>query len=177
MGLSNNRHRDGEPATWLEAEPTVAVETEIPEEAEYAVKIYDVERDRTLVAVIEIVSPANKDREESRGKFVANCATLLQQGVAVSMVDIVTARPANLYAELMSFLGHDDPTMADRPPIYTASSRWLMGPRKARLESWANRLSVGQKLPRIPIWLSPQRVITFDLEASYEKVCDGLSIR
>lgn len=163
--------------TWRDAEPTVAVETEIPDEAEYEVKIYDVERERTLVAVIEIVSPANKDREENRRKFVAKCAALLQRGVAVTIVDIVTVRQANLYADLMQFLGYPDPSMADRPSLYTASSRWVIGTRKARLESWANRLSIGQTLPPIPIWLSPHRVLTFDLERSYEKVCDDLNMK
>jgi hypothetical protein len=163
-------------ATWSIAEPTVAVETEIPEEAEYEVKIYDVERDRTLVAVIEIVSPANKDREESRNKFVAKCASLLQQGVSVNIVDIVTARKANLYVELMEFLGHNDPTMTDKPGIYTASMRRVSGVWKAKLESWSNKLTIGSPLPQIPIWLSPDRVLTFDLEKSYEKVCSDLSI-
>lgn len=163
-------------ATWAVAEPTVVIETELPEEAAYEVKIYDVERDRTLVAVIEIVSPANKDREESRNQFVAKCAALLQQGVAVTIVDIVTARRANLYTELLAFLGHADATMTDEPSIYTASLRWVSGTRKAILESWANRLTLGQPLPRIPIWLSPQLVLTFDLEQSYEKVCDDLSV-
>jgi len=167
---------DAGTATWAVAEPTVAVETEIPEEAEYEVKIYDAERDRTLVAVIELVSPANKDRTESRDKFVAKCASLLQQGVAVTIVDIVTARQANLYVELMDFLGHSDATMVDEPTIYTASSRWVFGTRKAKLESWANRLTLGRPLPQIPIWLAPERVITFDLEQSYEKVCDDLSV-
>jgi hypothetical protein len=177
--LGSNASGLGDPQlmTWKEAEPTVAVETEIPDEAAYEVKIYDVERERTLVAVIEIVSPANKDREESRRKFVAKCAALLQQGVAVTIVDIVTVRQANLYVELMQFLGHADPSMADCPSLYTASSRWVIGTRKARLESWANRLSIGQRLPPIPIWLSPQQVLTFDLEQSYEKVCDDLNVK
>jgi hypothetical protein len=174
-GWSPSTDRSGT-AIWAVAEPTVAIETEIPEEAEYEVKVFDVERDRTLVAVIEIVSPANKDREESRNKFVAKCVSQLQQGVAVTIVDIVTARQANLYVELMEFLGHADASMADGPALYTASSRWVFGPRKARLEAWSNRLAIGQPLPRIPIWLSPEKVLTFDLEASYEKVCDDLSI-
>jgi len=177
LGSTGPGPGDPQSMTWREAEPTVAVETEIPDEAAYEVKIYDVERERTLVAVIEIVSPANKDREESRRKFVAKCAALLQQGVAVTIVDIVTVRQANLYVELMQFLGHADPSMADRPSLYTASSRWVIGTRKARLESWANRLSIGQTLPPIPIWLSPQQVLTFDLEQSYEKVCDDLNVK
>ena len=87
-------------APYAPPEPTFAVDVEIPEQYEYEVLIYDVERDRKLVAAVEIVSPANKDRPETRQMFVAKCATLLQKGVCVSIVDLVTIRHANLYTEL-----------------------------------------------------------------------------
>src|SRR5438105_11786331 len=92
-------------ATWIATAPVVAVETDPPDEYEYEVRIFDVERERTLVAAIELVSPANKDRPESRQAFVAKCASLLRKGVAVSLVDLVTIRRFNLYAELMQFIG------------------------------------------------------------------------
>src|SRR5271157_5354199 len=78
-----------------------------------------------LVAAIEIVSPANKDRPEHRNVFVAKCVALLQKGVAVSIVDLVTVRQFNLYFELLAMIGHTDPTMADPPAhLYAASCRW-----------------------------------------------------
>ena len=48
-----------------------------PTSYEYEVRIYDAERGRHLVAAIEIVSPANKDRPEHRDAFVGKCAALL----------------------------------------------------------------------------------------------------
>lgn len=77
-------------------EPSVVVETKLPDYDEYEVRIYDVKRGRQLVATIEIVSPADKDRPESRNAFVGKCADLLQKGVAVSIVDLVTVRQPNL---------------------------------------------------------------------------------
>jgi hypothetical protein len=53
--------------------------------------VYDQRRGRHLVAAVEIVSPANKDRPENRRAFVTKGAALLQQGVCVSLVDLVTA--------------------------------------------------------------------------------------
>ncbi len=107
------------------AEPTVAVETEVPDYDEYEVCIYDAERGRQLVAAIELVSPGNKDRPEKRNAFVGKCAALLQKGVAVSIVDVVTPRQFNLYAELLHFLGQNDPTLGDPlPHLYAASCRW-----------------------------------------------------
>ena len=93
--------------------PVVAVKTDPPDEYEYEVRIFDLERERTLVAAIELVSPANKDRPESREAFVAKCAALLRKGIAVSIVDLVTVRRFNLYAQLMEFVGHPDGTMSN----------------------------------------------------------------
>src|SRR5436309_576526 len=107
-------------APWV-AEPVVRVETELPEYDEYEVRVYDATRGRRLVAAIEIVSPANKDRPEKRNAFVGKCAALLSQGVAVNIIDVITSRQFNLYAELMSFVGHPDPTMSAQPPhLYAA---------------------------------------------------------
>src|SRR5215469_5478268 len=86
---------------WTASAPVVAVDTAPPDEYEYEVRIFDLERERTLVAAIELVSPANEDRPESRQAFVDKCAALLRKGVAVSLVDLVTIRRFNLHAQLM----------------------------------------------------------------------------
>jgi hypothetical protein len=161
----------------LESEPTLAVETELPDNDEYEVRIYNAERGRTLVAVIELVSPANKDRTEKRNAFVGKCAALLRSGVSVCIVDVVTARQANLYTELMSFIGQQDLTFTDTsPPIYAAACRWLRGDRRGKLETWSHSLKVGEPLPALPLWLTPTLNVRLDLELSYEKTCDDLSV-
>jgi hypothetical protein len=162
---------------WTATAPAVSVETDPPDEYEYEVRIFDQERERTLVAAIELVSPANKDRLESRQAFVAKCAALLRRGVAVSLVDLVTIRRFNLYTQLMEFVGHPDQTMADdQPPIYAASCRWVTKGTRARLEAWSHTLVVGQPLPTLPLWLREDLVIALDLEQSYEQACSDLWI-
>jgi hypothetical protein len=164
-------------AAWTAAAPVVAVETDPPDEYEYEVRIFDVERERTLVAAIELVSPANKDRLQSRQAFVAKCAALLRKGVAVSLVDLVTIRRFNLYAQLMEFVGHPDQTMSnEEPPIYAASCRWVTSGTRALLEAWSHTLVVGQPLPALPLWLREELVIALDLEQSYEQACSDLWI-
>jgi hypothetical protein len=162
---------------WTATLPAVAVETEPPDEYEYEVRVFDVERERLLVAAIEFVSPANKDRPESRDSFVAKCAALLRKGVAVSIVDLVTIRRFNLYAQLMNFIGHPDPVMTtDEPTTYAASCRWMTKGERARLESWPFTMSIGQTLPTLPLWLAESLVISLDLEQSYEQACHDLWI-
>jgi hypothetical protein len=164
-------------AVWTPAAPSVVVETELPDDDEYEVRIYDADRGRTLVAAIEIVSPANKDRPEKRNAFVGKCAALLRTGVAVSVVDVVTTRLFNLYAELMTFLGHPDRTLGPEPPAaYAASCRWVRKSDRAVLESWSHALTVGRPLPILPLWLTDALYVPLDLERSYEQTCEDLSI-
>src|SRR4051794_19828600 len=63
--------------------PTPGVGTNLPEQYAYEVLIFDSNRARAMVAAIEIVSPANKDRPGHRQLFVAKCADLLQKSVRV----------------------------------------------------------------------------------------------
>ncbi len=164
-------------AVWAPPHPSVTAETTLPDFDEYAVRIYDAKRGRHLVAAIEIVSPANKDRPEHRNAFVAKCLALLQKGVAVSIVDLVTVRRFNLYLELLSFIGQEDSTLGiETPHLYAASCRWVRKENRTLLEAWSNLLVLGQPLPTLPLWLSENLVIPLDLEPSYEQACHDLWI-
>ena len=164
-------------AVWAPPTPSVSVETMLPDFDEYEVRIYNANRRRHLVAAIEIVSPANKDRPGSRNVFVAKCAALLQNGVAVSIIDLVTIRQFNLYAELLELIGHDDPTLGDKPPpIYAISCRWREQGKRKMLEAWSHALTLGKTLPTLPLWLNADLVVPLDLEPSYEQACRDLWI-
>jgi hypothetical protein len=129
------------------------------------------------VAAIEIISPANKDRPESRGQFVAKCAALLRQRVSVVLVDVVTVREFNLYAELLEWVGERDPALGDDPPpTYAAACRWLPRGASRWLEAWTRPLTVGQPLPVLPLWLTDDLAVPLDLEASYEQTCRDLRL-
>lgn len=164
-------------AVWAPPEPTIAVETEVPDYDEYEVRIYDAERGRKLVAAIELVSPGNKDRPEKRNAFVGKCAALLQNGIAVSIVDVITTRQFNLYAELLQFLGQSDPTLGEPlPHLYAVSCRWRPRNERMMLQTWSHRLVVGQPLPTLPLWLRDNLAVPLDLEQSYEQACHDLWI-
>lgn len=95
-------------ATWAPPRPTFDVSTDPPDQDAYEVRVYDTKRHRRLVAAVEIVSPANKDRSENRRAFVSKCAALLQEQVSVAIVDLVTTRQFNLYGDLLE-LSHPSP--------------------------------------------------------------------
>jgi hypothetical protein len=165
-------------AVWAPAEPTFAVETDLADVDEYEVRIYDVRRGRRLVAAVEIISPANKDRAKNRNQFTAKCAALLRQGVSLVVVDLVTVRSFNLYFELMELIGERDPSLGDPPPAtYAAACRWRSRERGRWLEVWNHPLAIGSPLPCPPLWLSEELAVPLDLEASYEKTCRDLRIQ
>jgi hypothetical protein len=158
-------------------DPTLTVEVDLPEQYAYEVLVFDQSRGRYLVAAVEIVSPGNKDRAVSRRAFVAKCAALLQQGVCVSLVDLVTTRDFNLYIDLLSQLDLSDPAFLPRPSsTYAVTCRCRKIGDIQKLENWAYSLVVGQPLPKIPIWLSEDQNVMLDLETSYEETCRVLRI-
>jgi hypothetical protein len=166
------------PATLAAPTPTLTVEADLSEQDEYEVRIYDTERGRTLVAAIEIVSPANKDRPESRDMFVTKCVALLQQEVCVSLVDLVSVRQANLYIELLARLGRSDPRWEASPPaLYAVTLRGRKPPKQRELlDAWFYPMPIGEPLPTLPIWLGYDRRIELPLEVSYEETCRVLGI-
>lgn len=168
---------DAGPATLAAPAPTLTVEAELTAQDEYEIRIYDAERGRHLVAAIEIVSPSNKDRPSTREMFVGKVSALLQQGVCVSLVDPVTVRPANLYAELLAVLGRRDPALAEPPHLYAVTLRTRQT-RKGRglLDAWFYPMTVGEPLPTLPIWLTPDLRVLLPLEPSYQETCRILGI-
>jgi hypothetical protein len=168
----------GDTATLAYLAPTLTVEADLSEQDEYEVRIYDTERGRTLVAAIEIVSPANKDRPDTRDMFVTKCIALLQQEVCVALVDLVSVRQVNLYVELLARLGRSDSQLAPTPPaLYAVTLRGRKLPKgKELLDAWFYPMSVGQPLPTLPVWLRNDRHILLPLEISYEESCRVLGI-
>ncbi len=170
---------DGGVATvpWTATRPAFEVEADWPDQYEYEVLVFNQDRERRLVAAVELVSPANKDRPESRRALVTKCATLLQQGVAIAIVDLVTIRHFNLYAELLEWMGHPDPALGDDPPsAYAAAVRFLRPSQRSVLQTWPHTLVLGQALPSLPLWLGPDLAVPLELEASYEDTCRVLRI-
>jgi hypothetical protein len=140
--------------------------------------VYDAERGRLLVAAIEIVSPSNKDRPENRRAFVAKVAALLQKGVCVAIVDLVTIRQFNLYADLLELIGGADPQFGPNPPhLYAVTIRSRKRPAKrSLLDMWFYPMALGQPLPTLPIWLDAELRVLLSLEPSYEETCRLLHI-
>lgn len=165
-------------ATRTTPAPTATMEVDLSDQDEYEVLVYDDTYDRRLVAAVEIVSPRNKDRPVSRGAFAAKCAALLRRDVCVSIVDLVTVKQFNLYADTLRDVTAADPTIGATPPhVYTVTLR----PRKParqrpKLDVWFTPLELGRPLPSLPLWLAEDLWVMLDLEPTYEETCRVLHI-
>jgi hypothetical protein len=170
-GASQGNGNTGSVATavWAPPRPTLTVATDLPAQDVIEVRVFDEKTGRRLVAAVEIVSPANKDRPDHCQAFVAKCVGLLQERVSVVIVDIVSARATNLYGELLEAIGKADPTMnRDSPPPYVAACRSARPAQQWLLETWAYPVKIGRPLPQIPLWVADDLAVALELEESYE---------
>ena len=63
-------------AVWAPPQPPLTFAIDFPAEDVFEVQVYDEDRGTHLVAAVELVSPANKDRPDSRRTFAIKCAGL-----------------------------------------------------------------------------------------------------
>ena len=176
VGSGNGNEGGVATAVWAPPRPTLTVVTDLPAQDVYEVRVYDEKRHSRLVAAVEIVSPGNKDRLEHRSAFISKCAGLLQEQVSVVIVDVVTTRNQNLYAELLELLGRSDPSLSPEQPLYATACRVTKRENEWLLETWAQALSPGQPLPTMPLWLADDLAVSLELNESYEQSCNILNI-
>jgi hypothetical protein len=126
-----------------------------------------------LVGAIEFVSPANKDRPETRRAFTDKCASYLQQGIGLVVVDVVTERHANLHDELIRRLEQPATFAFPQPtPLYAVAYRPSRRDTGDQIEIWLSPLTLGQPLPTMPLALRGVATIPVDLVATYTATCE-----
>jgi hypothetical protein len=162
-------------AGWTPPEAVQTLEVDLPSQDVFEVRVLDERRGRRLVGVMKLVSPGNKDRAEHRRAFVAKCAAYLQEQVGLVVVDVVTARHANLHQDLLELLAQPR-SEADSPSIYSVSYRNRKDEGRWRLDTWPVVLAVGRSLPTMPLWLAGPLAVPLDLEETYEETCQVLRI-
>jgi len=153
---------------WAPPATNLVLPTVFPDEIE--VQVFATVTGATLVAAIELVSPGNKDRPETRQAFAAKCVSYLSRGIGLIVVDIVTNRLANLHNALISLLGHGEPfLLTPAAPTYAVAYRPSRQPSGDQIELWPRPLSLGQPLPVLPLALRNTGVVPVDLEETYSE--------
>lgn len=157
-------------AGWEPSEPAKTIDFSLTTDA-VEVKIYRDFSEFPLVGVIELVSPANKDRPETREAFVSKCDGYLREGLGLVMVDVVSNHRANLHALLMERI--DDPEPRN-DPLYTSAYRPVQRNGESKLEIWYEPLTVGEPLPSMPLYLKNGPRARVNLSETYQQTLRDL---
>jgi hypothetical protein len=153
------------PRTWTIPQPTLVLP--IVRFEEFTVRVYNGEGGPQLVAAIELVSPANKDRPESRRALAAKCASYLHSGISLVIVDVVTSRSADLHGELLELLSRPPSSGIGKSSLFAAAYRPTMRDGESTAECWYEALSIGDELPRLPLYIDASMAVPLDLESTY----------
>ncbi len=118
-----------------------------------------------LIAMIEIASPANKDRLESVDSFAAKTLDALDLGVHVLLLDLLPPGrhdPRGLHGAVWSQV---DETPYDLPEDERLTlAAYTAGPP---VEAYVEHVRIGSPLPEMPLFLHRERYIPTPLETTY----------
>jgi hypothetical protein len=155
--------------TYAPPAPPLTVPAAFPDEFE--VRIYAEEGGARLVAAVELVSPANKDRDAHRRAFVSKCAGYLAQGISLIVIDVVTSRHADLHTAILSAIGQPSEAVADR--LFATAYRPIVRDENELIEIWPHALTLGKSLPTLPLALSAEVMVPIDLEETYSTAAEN----
>jgi hypothetical protein len=119
----------------------------------------------TVVAIIEILSPGNKDSRNAIRTFVEKAADILNQGVNLVVVDLFPPTPRDpqgIHKAIWDEFG-DEPFEAPPGKPLTVAS-YIGGDLPT---AYVESVGLGDSLPSPPIFLSETRYIPAPLEATY----------
>jgi hypothetical protein len=154
------------PRVWTPPAPELTVPAVFADDFE--VRVISTQSGPTLVAAIELVSPRNNDRPSARRAFAAKCAGYLYQSVSLIVIDVVTARQANLHASIMRLLGRKPaPHVSEVPPLYAVAYRPIRRKGEDQIDVWPVGFDIGETLPTLPLALNAEQAVPVDLEATY----------
>ncbi len=126
-----------------------------------------------IVALVEIVSPANKDRKRSVTAFVNKAVAAIQLGIHVSLIDLLPPSPNDpngMHGAVWERFEPDRPyELPDEQPL-TLAAYAAANPPVAYLD----HLAVGQTLPEMPLFLIADGFIRLPLQATYDAAYQGM---
>lgn len=138
--------------------------------------------DHHLVAILEIVSPANKDRRESVESFAGKIEAILRHGCHALVIDLFApgihdplgmpgAIGAALYrdGEIDSEEWEADCGVSADEPLTLAA--YEAGPT---IEEYREDLALGSPLPEMPLFLDRGYFVNVPLEPTYQAAFRGL---
>lgn len=125
-----------------------------------------------VVAIIEIVSPGNKDRAETVHDFVEKLSRAISSGIHVLLVDLFppgTSDPLGLHPKVWKEIDSLWKEAALDQPLCLASYEASELPR-----AFLEPLSVGDVLPDMPLFYDDGLYVQVPLEKTYDQAWRGV---
>ncbi len=119
-----------------------------------------------VVAVLEIVSPGNKDSRSGLNSFVRKAQDLLAAGVHLSLVDLFPPTPRDPEGIHPVVWGEDDGDTFRFDPARPLTCASYIGGLGA--PAFVEPVAVGEPLPDPPVFLTGEEYIAVPLEATYQ---------
>jgi hypothetical protein len=118
-----------------------------------------------VVAVIEIVSPGNKNSQAALGAFVRKAADLIWQGIHLLVVDLFPPSegdPQGIHKEIWDEISTAPFELPSDKPLTVAAYR--ASPTKT---AYVEPVAVGDPLPSLPIFLTDDEYVPAPLDETY----------
>ncbi|MCR4411438.1 MAG: DUF4058 family protein [Thermoguttaceae bacterium] len=125
-----------------------------------------------VVALVEIVSPANKDRAAHVAEFADKAERALYEGIHLVVIDLVPPGPYDpqgMHGAIWDRFDDEPYPLPVNEPLTLAS--YVAGPRP---EIYLEHLAVGSPLVEMPLFLNPDRYINLPLEPTYSAAYRGM---
>jgi hypothetical protein len=168
--------------TVARTQPRGTETSEYPE-PDYAVAVADIEEELTVmvtqgprvVALVELISPRNKDRPSEREQCGKQYEFYLRSAVNVMLVDVHRLPLGFSFAQ---YLGAALRLAVPEMPAPMVASYGIGGALPdggSMFDIWQRPLVVGQPLPKLPLALRGVDYVNVNLEATYARAAaDGL---
>lgn len=127
-----------------------------------------------LVAMLEILSPANKDRDGTVEEFLDKVIAAVRAGVHLLVVDLFPPGrhdPQGIHGSILDCIdpAHEPYDLPADAPLTLASH--AVG---RDIEMYVEHLASGAALPEMPLFLHPERYINVPLEPTYMAAYAGM---
>jgi hypothetical protein len=126
--------------------------------------------DGDVVAVIEIVSPGNKDSQHAMRTFARKAVAFLHAGVHLLIVDPFPPNPRNpqgVHKVIWDRLCDEPFELPPDKPLTLAA--YAAG---TEVVAYVEPVAVGDVLPDMPVFLTADRYVPCPLEATYQQAWD-----
>jgi hypothetical protein len=130
-----------------------------------SVTIRHVSEDR-VVAVLEIISPGNKDSRSGLTMFVQKADELLAAGIHLSLVDLFPPSPRDPKGIHPVIWGGGDGDVFRFDPARPLTCASYLATEV--IQAFVNPAAVGDELPDLSVFLTSEEYIAVPLEATYQ---------